>query len=83
VLPGDHPLPSERGVESARRVLDAAERAGPDDLVLAVITGGGSALLAAPADPISVGDLRALTSALLTSGASIDGSTRFGSTARR
>jgi len=72
VLPGDHPLPSERGVESARRVLDAAERAGPDDLVLAVITGGGSALLAAPADPISVGDLRALTSALLTSGASID-----------
>jgi len=62
VLPGDHPLPSERGVESARRVLDAAERAGPDDLVLAVITGGGSALLAAPADPISVGDLRALTS---------------------
>ncbi|KKF39419.1 hydroxypyruvate reductase, partial [Halorubrum saccharovorum] len=72
VLPGDHPLPSERGVESARRVLDAAERAAPDDLVLAVITGGGSALLAAPADPISVDDLRALTSELLASGASID-----------
>jgi len=72
VLPGDHPLPSERGAESARRVLDAAERAGPADLVLAVITGGGSALLAAPAEPLSVGDLRALTSALLASGASID-----------
>ncbi|EMA61422.1 glycerate kinase type-2 family protein [Halorubrum lipolyticum] len=72
VLPGDHPLPSDRGAESARRLLDAAERAGPDDLVLAVITGGGSALLAAPADPISVGDLRALTSGLLASGASID-----------
>ncbi|EMA62321.1 glycerate kinase type-2 family protein [Halorubrum kocurii] len=72
VIPGDHPLPSERGVESARRVLDAAERAGPDDLVLAVVTGGGSALLAAPADPVSVEDLRALTSGLLASGASID-----------
>ncbi|WP_435095301.1 glycerate kinase type-2 family protein [Halorubrum sp. N11] len=72
VLPGDHPLPSEPGVESTRRVLDAAELAGPDDLVLAVITGGGSALLAAPADPISVDDLRALTSDLLASGASID-----------
>ncbi|WP_123619793.1 glycerate kinase [Halorubrum sp. CSM-61] len=72
ILPGDHPLPSERGVESARRVIDAAERAGPDDLVLAVITGGGSALLAAPADPISVGELRALTSELLASGASIE-----------
>ncbi|PHQ38515.1 glycerate kinase, partial [Halorubrum persicum] len=72
VFPGDHPLPSERGVESTRRVLDAAERAGPDDLVLAVITGGGSALLAAPADPLSVDALRGLTSALLASGASID-----------
>ncbi|WP_128906521.1 glycerate kinase type-2 family protein [Halorubrum amylolyticum] len=72
VLPGDHPLPSERGAESARRVLDAAERAGPDDLVLAVITGGGSALLAAPADPVSVDEFRALTSDLLASGASID-----------
>ena len=72
VLPGDHPLPSERGVEGARRVLDAAERAGPDDLVLAVITGGGSALLAAPAEPLSVDDLRALTTELLASGASID-----------
>ncbi|PAU85286.1 glycerate kinase [Halorubrum salipaludis] len=72
VLPGDHPIPSERGAESARRVLDAAERAGPDDLVLAAITGGGSALLAAPADPLSVTDLRALTEGLLASGASID-----------
>jgi len=35
------------------RVLDLAERAGPDDLVLAAITGGGSALLAAPAEPIT------------------------------
>ena len=72
VLPGDHPLPSDRGVESARRVLDAAERAGSNDLVLAAITGGGSALLAVPAARLSVGDLRELTSELLASGASID-----------
>jgi glycerate 2-kinase len=72
VLPGDHPLPSDRGVESARRVLDLAERAGPNDLVLAAITGGGSALLAAPAEPIAPDDLRDLTEALLACGASID-----------
>jgi len=72
VLPGDHPLPSDRGVESARRVLDLAERAGPDDLVLAAITGGGSALLAAPAEPIAPDDLRDLTASLLACGASID-----------
>jgi hydroxypyruvate reductase len=72
VLPGDHPVPSDAGVESARRALDLAERAGADDLVIAAITGGGSALLAAPADPISPDDLRGLTEALLACGASID-----------
>ena len=72
VRPGDHPLPSERGVASARHVVGAAERAGDGDLVLAAITGGGSALLAAPADPLSVADIRATTDALLGSGASID-----------
>ena len=71
VLPGDHPLPSERGAESARRVLDLAERAGPNDLLFTVITGGGSALLAAPAEPLSVDDLRAVTTELLACGASI------------
>ena len=72
LLPGDHPLPTERGVEHARRVVDAAAAAGPDDLVVAVVTGGASALLAVPADPIGVDDLRELTEALLASGASID-----------
>lgn len=83
VLPGDHPLPSERGVESARRVLDAAERAGPDDLVLAVITGGGSALLAAPADPISVAISARSRRRCSRRARRSTRSTRFGSTARR
>lgn len=83
VLPGDHPYPSERGVESTRRVLEIAENAGPDDLVIAPITGGGSALLAAPAGSLTVSDLRDVTEALLESGAAIDEITRSGSAARR
>ncbi|MFC5133436.1 MULTISPECIES: glycerate kinase type-2 family protein [Haloferacaceae] len=72
VLPGDHPLPTGRGVEHARRVVDVAAAAGPDDLVIAVVTGGASALLSVPSDPIGIDDLRDLTDALLACGASID-----------
>jgi len=72
VLPGDHPVPSERGVESAARILDLADRAEADDLVIGCITGGGSALLPAPAGDLSLADLRATTDALLASGAPID-----------
>jgi len=68
---GDHPVPTERNVEAAREVLALARSAGPDDLVLAVVTGGGSALLAAPAEGIALADLRATTEGLLSSGAAI------------
>jgi len=71
VLPGDHPVPSERGVESTRRMLEVVESAGRDDLVIVVVTGGGSALMPAPAEGISLADLRATTEALLSSGADI------------
>ena len=70
-VPGDHPLPSERGVEHTRRAVEVAEAAGADDLVVVAVTGGASALFAAPVAPISVADLRAVTDALLASGASI------------
>jgi hydroxypyruvate reductase len=70
-LPGDHPVPSERGVESARRVVELAAGADDRTLVLAVVTGGASALLPAPADGVTLEDLRATTEALLASGASI------------
>jgi hydroxypyruvate reductase len=69
VLPGAHPVPDAEGVASARRVLDLAESADERTLVLAVITGGGSALLAAPAVPLEA--MRAVTDALLESGADI------------
>ena len=72
VLAGDHPIPSERGVGSARRLLDAAETADESTLILGVITGGGSALITAPAGELSLDDLGATTEALLASGATID-----------
>jgi hydroxypyruvate reductase len=68
---GDHPVPSERGVAGARRVLELADAADAETLVLAVVTGGASALLPAPADGISLADLRAVTTDLLESGATI------------
>ena len=72
VLPGDHPLPSQRGLESTRQVLEVTAQAGENDLVLVLVTGGGSALLPAPAEPVTLDDLTTLTGALLRSGATID-----------
>jgi hydroxypyruvate reductase len=71
VRAGDHPVPTARNVEGTREVLELTRSAGPDDLVLAVVAGGGSALLAAPVDGISLADLRATTEGLLASGAAI------------
>jgi hydroxypyruvate reductase len=71
VRAGNHPVPTARNVEGTREVLELTRPAGADDLVLAVVTGGGSALLAAPVDGISLADLRATTGGLLASGAAI------------
>lgn len=71
VLPGDHPVPSGRGVEGAERVLELARRADAADLVIGVITGGGSALLPAPADGLDLAALQGTTEAVLASGADI------------
>lgn len=68
---GDHPLPSEQGVSGANRVLELAKEADRSTVVLAVITGGGSALLPAPADEVSLADLQEITAQLLERGASI------------
>lgn len=71
-LVGDHPVPGEGSVAGARRVLEALEDTEERTLVLALVTGGGSALLAAPAGDLDLADLRAVTEALLESGAAID-----------
>jgi hydroxypyruvate reductase len=71
VLPGSHPLPDEQGSENTRKVLHHAKEADENTLVLAIVAGGASALLAAPTTGISIDDLRATTTALLESGAEI------------
>lgn len=72
VVKGSHPLPAEAALAGTRRILDLVEEADAETLVLAVVTGGGSALLPAPADGVSLEGLQATTGALIESGASID-----------
>ena len=67
-----HPEPDERSVEAARRVIEFLEPLGEGDLLVALVSGGASALMADPASPIELKDLKQLTGALLRSGASID-----------
>lgn len=69
---GDHPLPSARNVKVTAELLDLVRSADAETLVLFVVTGGTSALLTAPVDDISLGDLRETTDLLLASGAPID-----------
>jgi glycerate 2-kinase len=71
VLQSDHPVPSERGVDATAQVLATARDCDADTLVLAVVTGGGSALMPAPAGELSLDDLQATTEALVRSGAPI------------
>jgi glycerate 2-kinase len=66
-----HPEPDEKSVEAARRAEELARSLGGGDLLLALISGGASALLADPAPPIELADLKKLTGALLRSGANI------------
>ncbi|WP_437562642.1 DUF4147 domain-containing protein [Sorangium sp. So ce542] len=66
-----HPIPDARSVEAADAALAAAAALGPDDLLLALISGGASALLAAPPEGVSLADKQALVAALLEGGAPI------------
>lgn len=68
---GGHPVPNEEGVAGARRVLELADGAGEETLLLAVITGGGSALMTAPAEGIGLADVQAVTDAMLEAGMEI------------
>lgn len=71
IVEASHPVPDARGHEAARRILALAGSAGPDDLVLCLISGGGSALLTLPADGLTLEDKQAVNRALLASGADI------------
>lgn len=67
-----HPTPDESGVEGTRHMLEIAEKAEKDDLVICLISGGGSSLMPLPRDGISLEDKREATDALLKSGATIN-----------
>ena len=71
IVEAAHPVPDASGEEAARRILGLAKTAGPDDLVLCLISGGGSALLSLPAPGLTLADKQAVNRALLTSGATI------------
>jgi hydroxypyruvate reductase len=71
IVEAAHPIPDATGQAAAERILALARSAGPDDLVLCLISGGGSALLAHPADGLTLADKQAVNEALLASGADI------------
>ena len=71
VLTAAHPLPDAQGLLASQKLLDAVSGLTVDDLVIALISGGGSALLPAPPDGFSLEDEITLTEALLRSGAPI------------
>jgi hydroxypyruvate reductase len=72
VVEASHPVPDAAGRDAARKILDLVRGLGPDDLVLCLISGGGSSLLALPAPGIELADKQAINRALLLSGANIN-----------
>ena len=71
IVEAAHPVPDARGLEATARMLRLVEGAGEGDLVLALISGGGSALLVQPAGAITLAEKQAVNDALLASGAPI------------
>ena len=71
IVEASHPVPDARGAMAARRMLDRVGGLDADDLVIALISGGGSALLTLPAPGLTLEDKRAINTALLRSGAPI------------
>ena len=67
-----HPVPDERGALHTAEILQLVEGAGEGDLVLCLISGGGSALLTAPAEGVTLEDVQATTNLLLRAGATIN-----------
>jgi hydroxypyruvate reductase len=71
VVEAGHPVPDEHGERAAAEILALASRLTEDDLLLVLVSGGGSALLSLPVEGVSMADLKSLTRALLASGAPI------------
>jgi hydroxypyruvate reductase len=71
VIEAAHPVPDESGEQAAQEILRRAKSLTPDDLLLVLVSGGGSALLSLPTEGISMADLKATTRELLRCGAPI------------
>ncbi len=69
--PSSHPVPDQRSVDAARQALRLAAELGPEDLLLVLLSGGGSALMSLPAKGLSLLDKQAISRQLLACGASI------------
>mgnify|MGYP005850497565 CR=1 FL=1 len=71
-FPTSHPLPDERNVRAAQAIAEVARRAGEGDALIALISGGGSAMLTLPVEGVTLDDLRRVSDALMKAGAPID-----------
>jgi glycerate 2-kinase len=71
VVEAGHPVPDEHGESAAREILALARGLEKDDLLLALVSGGGSSLLSLPVPEVPMADLKAVTRSLLASGAPI------------
>lgn len=71
VVEAGHPVPDESGEGAAREILAQARALGPDDLLLALVSGGGSSLLSLPTGDVGMADLKDVTRQLLMCGAPI------------
>ncbi len=72
IIEAGHPVPDQAGMDGAKEVLDIANQLQADDVLIALISGGGSSLLTLPQAGISIEDMRITTEALLRSGAPIE-----------
>jgi glycerate 2-kinase len=71
IVEAGHPVPDEAGENAAARMLELVDTLTPDDLLLALVSGGGSSLMSSPAEGLSMEHLKLLNRALLASGAPI------------
>lgn len=72
IVEAAHPVPDEAGARATARMLDLLQSLGEDDFVLALISGGASALLVSPCEGVTLAEKQAVNAALLASGAPID-----------
>ena len=72
IVEAGHPVPDQAGMDGAKEVLALTKQMEPGDVLIALVSGGGSSLLTLPVDGVSIEDMRKTTEALLRSGAPIE-----------